>query len=87
MNLYIDQSIFKDLCRLTLSCRRSINPNIYMTFFHSKERMTVVDYFKFRKEIIKELEINKTLKAGNLYDKYNVPSILNLKRVLNIIEE
>ena len=60
MNLYIDQSIFKDLCRLTLSCRRSINPNIYMTFFHSKERMTVVDYFKFRKEIVKELKINKT---------------------------
>jgi hypothetical protein len=86
MIYYIEKDLFKTLCRLVLTCGKSINPNIYFSFFHNKTKMTVVDYFKFRKEIIKDLKINNTILSKNLYDKYNTPAIMSLKRILNIVD-
>lgn len=86
MKYHISPDVFKELCRAILSCGDSIDRNIYMTYFHNKDNMTVKDYFKFRDVIIKELKINKVIYSNNLYDKYNKPHIISLKRILNIIE-
>jgi hypothetical protein len=86
MNYYIDKDLFKTLCRLVLTCGKSINQNIYLTFFHNKDKMKVVDYFKLRKEIVKELNTNNTILSKNLYDKYKIPAIMSLKKIMNIID-
>jgi competence CoiA-like predicted nuclease len=84
MSYYIEDHLFKTLKQLTLKCGRNISGYIYINHFENKDKMTNADFLNFRRDIQQEIQTNRTIRSGNLYDKYNKPAIDELKKILNI---
>ena len=81
---YIDDKLFRKLKQTTISCGPNIGGYIYLNHFDNKEKMTAAEFFNFKRDVVQELQINRTIKSQNLYDKYNKPRIMELKELLNI---
>lgn len=81
---YIDKNLFRNLKQTTLKCGRNISGYIYMNYFDNKEKMTNAEFLNLRRDFTQELQINRTVRCENLYDKYNKSSIDVLKRLLNL---